>query len=183
MSDQTLTVLQLNEYLKAKLDADPMLGAVAVKGELSNYKVYPSGHHYFTLKDAESSLRCVMFRGNAMRLRFRPDNGMQVIVMGKISVYPRDGGYQLYCNNIVPDGAGDLHTAFYRTVLNAQQKNVFRHNGNTANAGFLNGHFLIHSLTPSVYCFMISCFSTTYLLNAIATSKMIIDIPARSCWA
>lgn len=112
MAEQILTVLQLNEYLKSKLDADPLLGAVAVKGELSNYKVYPSGHHYFTLKDADSSLRCVLFRGNAMRLRFRPDNGMQVIVMGKISVYPRDGGYQLYCSNIVPDGVGDLHTAF-----------------------------------------------------------------------
>lgn len=122
MSEQILTVLQLNEYLKSKLDADPMLSAVAVKGELSNYKVYPSGHHYFTLKDAESSLRCVLFRGNAMRLRFRPDNGMQVIAMGKISVYPRDGGYQLYCSNIVPDGVGDLHTAFeqLKTKLAAQ---------------------------------------------------------------
>jgi len=125
MSEQILTVLQLNEYLKAKLDADPMLGAVAVKGELSNYKVYPSGHHYFTLKDAESSLRCVMFRGNAMRLRFRPDNGMQVIVMGKISVYPRDGGYQLYCNNIVPDGAGDLHTAFEQLKAKLAAQGLF----------------------------------------------------------
>lgn len=125
MPEQILTVLQLNEYLKSKLDADPMLSSVAVKGELSNYKIYPSGHHYFTLKDAESSLRCVMFRGNAMRLRFRPDNGMQVIVVGKISVYPRDGGYQLYCSNIVPDGAGDLHTAFEQLKAKLAAQGLF----------------------------------------------------------
>lgn len=122
MPQQILTVLQLNEYLKNKLDVDPQLAAVAVKGEISNYKVYPSGHHYFTLKDADSSLRCVMFRGNAMRLRFRPDNGMQVVAMGKVSVYPRDGGYQLYCTDIIPDGVGDLAAAFeqLKTKLAAQ---------------------------------------------------------------
>lgn len=83
-----------------------------LRGEISNYKVYPSGHHYFTLKDSQCALRCVMFKGSAIRLRFRPENGMQVIATGRISVYPRDGVYQLYCTGLTPDGAGDLSVAF-----------------------------------------------------------------------
>ena len=109
---QVLTVTQINEYIRAKMDADSMLGNVAVKGEISNYKLYPSGHHYFTLKDEGGALKCVLFKGNALRLRFRPDNGMKVIAMGKISVYPRDGAYQLYCTAMAMDGIGDLHAAF-----------------------------------------------------------------------
>ncbi len=109
---QVLTITQINEYIRSKMDADPMLDKVAVKGEISNYKMYPSGHHYFTLKDEGGALKCVMFKGNAMRLRFRPENGMQVIAMGKISVYPRDGAYQLYCTAMAMDGIGDLYAAF-----------------------------------------------------------------------
>ncbi len=112
MSQQVLSIAELNGYIASLLDRDGMLSAVAVRGEISNYKVYPSGHHYFTLKDENASLKCVMFRGNAVRLRFRPENGMQVIAMGKISVYPRDGAYQLYCTALVIDGVGDLYAAF-----------------------------------------------------------------------
>ena len=109
---KVLTITQINEYIRSRMDADPMLGSVAVKGEISNYKMYPSGHHYFTLKDEGGALKCVMFKGNALRLRFRPENGMQVIAMGKITVYPRDGAYQLYCSAMALDGIGDLHAAF-----------------------------------------------------------------------
>ena len=112
MSQQVLSITQINEYIRTVMDGDSLLSAVAVKGEISNYKVYPSGHHYFTLKDEGGALKCVMFRGNAIRLRFRPDNGMQVIAMGKITVYPRDGAYQLYCTGLVLDGVGDLYAAF-----------------------------------------------------------------------
>ena len=98
MPQNTLSITQVNEYIRAMMDGDRLLANVAVRGEISNYKVYPSGHHYFTLKDSDASLKCVMFRNSAVRLKFRPDNGMQVIAMGKISVYPRDGAYQLYCN-------------------------------------------------------------------------------------
>ena len=112
MAQNVLSVTQLNEYIRTKLDADALLNGVAVKGEISNYKVYPSGHHYFTLKDEGGALKCVMFKGNAMRLRFRPDNGVKVIAMGKISVYPRDGVYQLYCTAMAMDGIGDLYAAF-----------------------------------------------------------------------
>ena len=112
MDNHVLSISQVNEYIRSKMDADPLLTAVTVRGEISNYKMYPSGHHYFTLKDENAQLRCVMFNGNAFRLRFRPENGMKVIAFGKISAYPRDGAYQLYCTSLTPDGVGDLHVAF-----------------------------------------------------------------------
>ena len=122
MAQNVLSISQLNEYIRGKLDADALLNGVAVRGEISNYKVYPSGHHYFTLKDESSALKCVMFKGSAMKLRFRPDNGIKVIAMGKISVYPRDGVYQLYCTAMAMDGIGDLYAAFeqLKTKLAAQ---------------------------------------------------------------
>ena len=112
MAQQVLSITQLNEYIRSRLDADPLLSQVAVRGEVSNYKMYPSGHHYFTLKDEGGALKCVMFKGNAIRLRFRPENGMKVIAMGKVSVYPRDGAYQMYCTAMAMDGVGDLYAAF-----------------------------------------------------------------------
>ncbi len=112
MAQEVLSVTQINEYIRGRMDADPLLNNLAIRGEISNYKLYPSGHHYFTLKDAGGALRCVMFKGNALRLRFRPENGMKVIAMGKISVFPRDGAYQLYCTAMAMDGIGDLHAAF-----------------------------------------------------------------------
>ena len=112
MAQNILSTTQLNEYTGGKMDSHPLLTQVAVRGEISNYKLYPSGHHYFTLKDESSALRCVMFKGNALRLRFRPENGMKIIAMGKVSVYPRDGAYQLYCTAMTMDGVGDLYVAF-----------------------------------------------------------------------
>lgn len=110
--NNVLSITQLNEYIRSRMDADPLLNQMAVRGEVSNYKLYPSGHHYFTLKDENSALKCVMFKGNAMRLRFRPENGMKVIAMGRVSVFPRDGAYQLYCSAMAVDGVGDLYAAF-----------------------------------------------------------------------
>ena len=112
MERQVFAVSEVNELIKAILDDVPQLGNICIRGELSNYKMYPSGHHYFTLKDEQSAIRCVMFRGQAMRLRFRPENGMKVLAQGRITVFPRDGAYQLYCDALSPDGVGDLHVAF-----------------------------------------------------------------------
>lgn len=112
MEQQVLSITQINEYIRTVMDGDRLLSGVAVKGEISNYKVYPSGHHYFTLKDDGAALKCVMFRSSAIKMRFRPENGMQVLAVGKISVYPRDGAYQLYCSNMTLDGVGDLYVAF-----------------------------------------------------------------------
>ena len=122
MEKQILSVGQINDYIKNKLDNDPGLRNIAIRGELSNYKVYPSGHHYFTIKDGTGAMKCVMFKSAAMRLRFRPENGMQVIAMGSITVYVRDGVYQLYCTGMVMDGIGDLYAAFeqLKTKLSAQ---------------------------------------------------------------
>ena len=106
------SVSEANNFIKALLDAVPQLQTIFVRGEISNYKCYPSGHHYFTLKDEGSALRCVMFRGMAAKLRFRPENGMKVVAFGRIGVFPRDGGYQLYCSDLSVQGVGDLYVAF-----------------------------------------------------------------------
>ena len=120
-----LSVSQLSQHIKGLMDRDELLSGVLVRGEISNYKMYPSGHHYFTLKDADSALRCVMFRGDAVRLRFRPENGMQVIAAGRISVFPRDGQYQLYCVSLTPEGAGQLQIAFEQLKHKLQSEGLF----------------------------------------------------------
>lgn len=112
MNTKVFEVSELNVYIKLILDSDETLSAVYVRGEISNYKLYPSGHHYFTVKDKDGALRCVMFKGSASSLRFRPENGMKVIVFGRVSVFPRDGQYQMYCSSMTPDGVGDLYVAF-----------------------------------------------------------------------
>lgn len=125
MEQNVLSISQLNEYIRGKLESDSHLTGIAVRGEISNYKVYPSGHHYFTLKDENASLKCVMFKGSAIRLRFRPDNGMKVIAMGKISVYLRDGVYQLYCTAMAMDGIGDLYAAFEQLKAKLAAQGLF----------------------------------------------------------
>lgn len=125
MAQEVLSISQVNDYIRGLMDNDHLLGSIAVRGEISNYKVYPSGHHYFTLKDESSALRCVMFKGNALRLRFRPENGMKVLAFGKISVYPRDGAYQLYCSALTLDGVGDLHAAFEQLKEKLSKQGLF----------------------------------------------------------
>ena len=125
MEEKIISVSDLNNRIKAILDSDSMLRNVCVKGELSNYKVYPSGHHYFTLKDSESSIRCVMFKGSALKLRFRPESGMGVVLIGRVSVYPRDGAYQLYCEEMRPDGVGDLYVAYEQLKAKLAAEGLF----------------------------------------------------------
>jgi len=112
LADKVYGVTEINNHIKDLLDSDVLLGGVYIRGELSNYKVYPSGHHYFSMKDEEGAIRCVMFRGSAGKLRFRPENGMKVVAFGRVSVFPRDGAYQLYVTGLSPDGVGDLYVAF-----------------------------------------------------------------------
>ena len=119
------SVSEANNFIKALLDAVPQLQNICVRGELSNYKRYPSGHHYFTLKDEGGALRCVMFRGMAAGLRFRPENGMKVIAFGRIGVFPRDGAYQLYCSALSAEGAGDLHAAFEQLKAKLDKEGLF----------------------------------------------------------
>ena len=125
MQQMVYEVSQINEYLRLRFEEDEFLNDLLLRGEISNYKLYPSGHHYFSLKDAGGAIRCVMFRGSAGRLRFRPENGMKVIAGGRISVYPRDGAYQLYCTSLTPDGVGDLHVAFEQLKQRLQAEGLF----------------------------------------------------------
>ncbi len=112
MTQQVVSVSEVNDYIRNYMDSDRFLSGLAVRGEISNLKTSPTKHKYFTLKDETTALKCVMFRSSAEKLKFYLDNGMKVIATGKISVYPRDGAYQLYCTNILPEGIGELHVAF-----------------------------------------------------------------------
>lgn len=125
MQSRIYTVGQVNGYLKSLMDQDPLLSNLCMRGEISNYKLYPSGHHYFSMKDADGAMRCVLFRGNATRLRFRPENGMQVLVTGRVAVYPRDGKYQFYVTSMTPDGVGDLHVAFEQLKQKLSSEGLF----------------------------------------------------------
>lgn len=125
MEQKVLSISQINEYIRSVMDRDALLNSLAVRGEISNYKMYPSGHHYFTLKDEGAALKCVMFKSSAARLRFRPENGMKVIAMGKISVFPRDGAYQLYCTAMAMDGVGDLYAAFEQLKAKLSAQGLF----------------------------------------------------------
>lgn len=106
------SVNELNSYVKRILDNDENLKHIFVTGEISNYKAHYSGHLYMTIKDESASVKAVMFAGNASRLRFRPENGMKVLIFGTVSLFPRDGSYQLYISDMQPDGMGALSVAF-----------------------------------------------------------------------
>lgn len=112
MAERVLTVTELNEYVRGLLGADPLLRDVTLRGELSNFKRHSSGHLYFSLKDGAGVIRCAMFRQNALRLRMAPRDGMAVVVRGYVSLYVRDGAYQLYVSSMQPDGLGGLYMAF-----------------------------------------------------------------------
>ncbi len=125
MDLKAFTVTSLNNYIKNLFDKDEVLISVFVKGEISNYKYHSSGHHYFSLKDTESSVRCVLFRNNANNLKFKPENGMKVLIFGRVSVYLRDGTYQIYCQNIIPEGAGELQLAFEQLKKKLNEEGLF----------------------------------------------------------
>lgn len=125
MQQEIYNVSEINLRIKQLMDDDFILSNICIRGELSNYKIYPSGHHYFTMKDEGGSLRCVMFKGSAQKLRFRPENGMKVLASGRITVFPRDGQYQLYCNSISPDGLGSLHLAFEQLKQKLEKEGLF----------------------------------------------------------
>lgn len=120
-----ITVTQLNKYIKSLLETDINLSQVSIRGEISNFKHHSSGHFYLTLKDENAAVRAVMFRSYASRLKFMPENGMKVIVSGKISLYERDGQYQIYISSMQPDGIGDLHIAYEQLKSKLESEGVF----------------------------------------------------------
>lgn len=120
-----LTVSQVNTYIKALLDEIPHIKNVYITGEISNFKHYPSGHMYFTLKDSKSQLKCIMFSSDNYKLKFRPENGMKVICFGQIGVYERDGVYQLYVRDMQVEGIGSLTIAFEQLKEKLESEGLF----------------------------------------------------------
>ena len=113
MLKSAITVSQLNFYVRSLIDSDEILRSVLVRGEISDFSLYrKSGHMYFTLKDGQSSVKAVMFRSDAMKLAFMPEDGMNAILAARVSVFERDGVYQLYVTDIIPDGIGAQTAAF-----------------------------------------------------------------------
>ena len=124
-SNGMLSVTQVNEYLKMLMDGDRVLSNVFVRGEISNFKLYSSGHAYFSLKDETGQLKAVMFRSYASRLAFRPTDGMRVIAHGRVSVYEANGQYQLYADELQPDGVGSLALKFEQIKRQLQSEGLF----------------------------------------------------------
>ena len=125
-NELTLSVTQLNEYVKTLIDSDELLQTAVVRGEISNFKHhYATGHLYFSLKDEKSLVKCVMFVRDASRLRFEPDNGMTVTIWGRVSVFPRDGAYQLYAGFMSQSGLGDQHAAFEQLKNKLMNEGLF----------------------------------------------------------
>ena len=125
MNNGALTVTQLNNYIKVLMDSDDLLGSVAIRGEISNFKLHSSGHMYFTLKDERSEIAAVMFRGRVSTLRFRPQSGMRVVVYGQVTVYEATGKYQIYVSTMVNDGAGAMYEQYMRLLAKLKAEGLF----------------------------------------------------------
>lgn len=122
---EPMTVSSLNNYIKGLIDEDEMLNNVYIKGELSNFKKHYSGHLYFTLKDENSLIKCVMFKSYTNYLRFEPKDGMSVVILGSVSVFERDGVYQIYAKGMEPDGMGALYTAYEQLKAKLEEEGLF----------------------------------------------------------
>lgn len=125
MEKNYITITQLSKYLKYKFDGDPNLTNVYLKGEISNFKAHTRGHFYFTLKDEGSRINAVMFSSSASKLKFTPIDGMKVLVTGKVTVYEATGGYQIYVNDMLEDGVGNLYIAFEQLKKKLEQEGLF----------------------------------------------------------
>lgn len=125
MNDKYISISQLTKYIKYKIDNDIHLQEVYLKGEISNFKAHTRGHFYFTLKDEESRINAVMFSSNASKVKFTPQDGMKVLLSGKISVYPANGSYQVYVNELLEDGIGNLYIAFEQLKKKLAQEGLF----------------------------------------------------------
>ena len=121
----TFSVSGLNEYIKNLFETNRTLSSVSVRGEISNFTNHRSGHLYFSLKDSEGQIRAVMFRSKAYSLKFMPESGMKVIVHGSVTVYPRDGSYQIYVSSMQPDGIGALYLAYEQMKRRLEEEGLF----------------------------------------------------------
>lgn len=125
MYTKTISVSHLNNYIKKQFDSDFILKNSSIKGEISNLKLHSSGHIYFSLKDEKSKINCIMFRSHAIGMTFTPENGMNVIISGNVSVYEKEGAYQLYCTKIEISGQGDLLAAYEKLKVKLAKEGIF----------------------------------------------------------
>ena len=175
MKQKIITVTELNQYIKLLMDQDEELANVCVKGELSNYKIHTSGHHYFTLKDESSAVRCVMFRSSASKLKFRPENGMATFAVGRISVFPRDGSYQLYCTSLSPDGVGDLQVAYEQLKEKLEKEGLFSPNHKKPLPMFPNTIALITAATGAAVHDMIRILGKRWPLAKVVILPVLVQ--------
>jgi len=125
MNDKYISISQITRYIKYKIDNDVNLNQVYLKGEISNFKAHSRGHLYFTLKDENSRISAIMFSSSASKLKFHPEDGMKVLVTGKISVFEANGGYQIYVNEMLEDGVGNLYIAFEQLKKKLETEGLF----------------------------------------------------------
>ena len=125
MEIKPITVQELNKYIKQKIDGDEFLNNVYVKGEISNFKLHYTGHMYFTLKDENSLIKCIMFKSYTSYLQFMPKDGMKVIILGSVSVFERDGVYQIYCKAMKEDGIGSLYEEYQKLKTKLEKEGLF----------------------------------------------------------
>ena len=118
-------VSEVNKYIKMLMDSDPLLTNISIRGEITNFKAHYTGHLYFTLKDENATIKCVMFKGNAQFLKFKPADGMKVVIQGQISAFERDGVYQIYCKSMSPEGLGDLYLAYEQLKEKLSKEGLF----------------------------------------------------------
>ena len=125
MKMNPITVTELNKYIKDKVASDEYLNNVLVKGEISNFKLHYTGHMYFTLKDENSLIKCIMFKGQTTTLNFTPKDGMKVLAFGTVSVFERDGVYQIYVKAMQEEGMGALYTAYKELKAKLEKEGLF----------------------------------------------------------
>lgn len=171
----TITITQLNKYIKSIIEKDVHLSDISVKGELSNFKQHSSGHCYMTLKDETSTIRAVMFKGSADKLRFMPENGMKVIVQGKISVYERDGQYQMYITYMMPDGIGDLHIAYEQLKEKLEKEGLFLENRKKSIPKFPKAVGVITSPTGAAVRDVVNVITRRYQLAEIIICPVLVQ--------
>ena len=123
--DKVFTVSQVNKYIKMIFDKDPFLLNISIKGEITNFKAHYTGHFYFTLKDDTSTIKCVMFKSMASQVKFKPEDGMKVNITGQISVFERDGVYQIYCKTMTKEGLGELYLAYEQLKEKLSKEGLF----------------------------------------------------------
>ena len=150
MEYNPITVTDLNKYIKNKVDNDEFLNNVLVKGEISNFKHHYTGHMYFTLKDENSLIKCIMFKTYTPNLKFVPRDGMKVLILGTVSVFERDGVYQIYCKAMQEDGMGDLYTAYEELKNKLEKQGLFEQKNKKSIPKFPNSIGVLTASTGSV---------------------------------